>query len=425
MCPSDDEGESAMRRAISLAICVVLMIATLSQAEITPREAQRFCVDIVLIKGGVELRGAVLSRDGKELRMAVQRDWLTAKHPELTKKLAEESLQKQAAIHDELLQRIETWKEERSADSRLVSVLNRELLRLRKAPPAAAISDSQFVVVVTPADQVRRVFTAVGASRQLAMVACRERIQRVEDTVLGALKETVEKQVPDWQTTTVDLSDRLPSGQPQSVDEWAARQAIFEYEYRGQLDFQGTGNLLVRVGEGAERPDLAVLFAKTAAETLQGQLGSLGLDLELDPTSNPQEDTDWQAAAIGQAKSLDRQGFRVTRVPQITGSGPAIVSTSFFARLSDGNYHVIWTNETTTDPSAIKEETLDRLQQDPQVQEILKVAKALSLAQDATTAVRFGAAVQASLDSSENRFFEFRQRYNDTLDGPPLVLPAR
>ena len=55
---------------------------------------------------------------------------------------------------------------------------------------------------------------------------------------------------------------------------------------------------------------------------------------------------------------------------------------------------------------------------------IQKIANALSLGNDATTAVRFGAAVKASLDSSETRFFEFRQQYNNSLDGPPLVLPA-
>lgn len=414
-----------MRHPVWLRLGVVLVaITSIAHAETTPREAQRFCVDIALLKGGVELRGAVLSRDEHELRMAVQRSWLTTKHSEMAKQIDADAAQKQAASRDELKQRIEAWKSERAADVRLVAVLKRELAKLAKPVDPGAVADSQFVVVVTPAERVRKVFTAPAASRQVAMAAWNERLERVEETVLTALKSAVEKKNPDWQATQVDLSDRLPTGQPQTADEWAARQAIFEYEYREQLDFQGTGNFVIRVGEGAEKPDLKALFAKTAADALQGELGGLGIDLGLDKTAQPKAESDWQSTAIEQAKTLKRKGFRVTRVPKITGSGPASVTVSFFARLSDGNYRAIWSNETTTDPATIKPEALDRLQQDPQVQEIQKLANALSLGNDATTAVRFGAAVQVSLDASENRFFEFRQRYNNSLDGPPLVVPA-
>jgi hypothetical protein len=414
-----------MRFFVSHVMCLAFVYFTSTvYAEITPREAQRFCVDIALLKGGVELRGAVLSRDEKQLRMAVQRSWLTVRYPELAKQIDEDAAQQHTASRDELIQRIEAWKIERAADTRLVAVLNREMARLAKAVNPAAVPDSQFVVVVTPADRVRRVFTASAASRQVAMVAWSERMERVEESVLTPLEAAVEKKRPDWQTMKIDLSDRLPTGQAQTADEWAARQAIFEYEYREKLDFQGTGHFVIRVGEGAEKPDLKALFARTAADAIQGELGGLGLDLGLDKTAQPKAESNWQTTAIEQAQTLKRKGFRVTRVPKITGSGPATVTVSFFARLGDGKYRMIWSNDSTTDPAAIKQEALDRLQQDPQVQEIQKIASALSLGNDAATAIRFGAAVQASLDGSETRFFEFRQRYNNSLDGPPLVVPV-
>ncbi len=420
-----------MRHVVSLLICALLLtMVSLAHAEISPREAQRFGVDITLLKGGVELRGAVLSRDQKELRMAVQRSWLNAKQPEILKQLDNEASDTQAASRKELRERIETWKTERAAETRLVAVLKRELARLAKVVDPAAIPDSQFVVVTTPADRVRRVFMAPAASRQVVLAAWSERLDRVEETVLTTLKTAVAKQNPQWQTEKVDLSDRLPTGQLQTANEWAARQAIFEYEYCDRLDFQGTGNMVVRVGEGVAKPDLAALLAQTAGDALQGQLEGLdlgGLDLgglNLTPPGNKPAKADWQSTAIAEAKSLDRRGFRVTRIPKITGGGPATVSTSFFARMDDGTYRILWTNETTTDPATIKDEAVKRLEQDPQVQEILKVASALSLGNDASTAVRFGAAVQSSLDTSETRFFEFRQRYNNTLDGPQLVVPA-
>ena len=424
-----------MRLRIIVVLAVLIAWPLGLFAETTPREAQRFCVDFALLKGGVELRGTVLGRDEKELKFVVQRDWLLAHQPEMAKKLVNDSVTQEAAAREELLKRITLWQEERKDDTRLIAVLNKEQRRLAKPAPKVPEPASQFVVVTIPADRVRKVYSAPDESRLLAMVAWQQHLPKVEETAFGPLKTIVEQKVPDWQTTKVDLADRLPSGEPQTADEWAARQAIFEFEYRQRLDFQGTGNFIIRVGEGAEKPNLGEIFAKTGADLLQGELGGLGLEglgIDLGPLLKPEKPTgsekkpaksDWQQTAIEEAKKLDCRGFRVTRVPKITGGGPATVTVSFFARLGDGNYRMIWSNETTTDPATIKDKDLERIQQDPQVQEILKVASALSIGQDATQAVRFGAAVQASLDESENRFFEFRKRYNSTLDGPTLVVP--
>ena len=417
-------------------LAVLVAMPPLLFAETTLREAQRFCVDIALLKGGVELRGAVLNRNEQELRFVVQRDWLTAQHPEMARQSDQESLAKQAAAKEELVSRIKRWKDERATDTRLVAVLNRELGRIEQPAPKVPAPPSQFLVLTFPADRIRRVFTAAENSRQLAMVAWEQRLPHVEDTAFGLLKAAVSEKVPDWQTATVDLADRMPRGDSQTADEWAARQAILEYEYRQRLDFQGTGTFVVRVGEGTEPPNLGELLAQTAADALQGELGGLGLEglgIDLGSALKPEQPTDssqtpaaadWQQTAVAEAKTLDCRGFRVTRVPQITGSGPATVTVSFFARLSSGEYQMIWSHETTTDPATITVQSLETLQQDPQVQQILKVASALSIGQDATQAVRFGAAVQASMGEGENRFFQFRQRYNDTLDGPVLVLPG-
>ena len=416
-----------LRMLMMLAVLVALPPAL--YAEITPREAQRYCVDIALLKGGVELRGTVLSHNAHELKLVVQRDWLAANQPEMAQTLSDESIAQAAAAREELLKRITIWQAERQADTRLVAVLKQQRRRLEKPAPQVPEPASQFVVVTLPAQRIRKVYSTSDNSRQLAMVAWQLRLPRVEDSAFGPLKTTVTALVPDWPTMKVDLADRLPTGEPQSADEWAARQAIFEYEYRQRLDFQGTGNLIVRVGEGAEKPNLGELLAETAADSLQGELSGLGLEglgIDLGPAQKSEKPAaaDWQQTAIAEAKTLDSRGFCVTRVPKITGAGPATVTVSFFIRLSSGDYRMIWTHESTTDPSTIPEKDLASIEQDPQVQEILKVARALSIGPDATQAVRFGAAVQASLGEAENTFFQFRQRYNDTLDGPVLVLPG-
>lgn len=417
-----------MRRWLLISIVTLFALPVLLSAEMTQREARLYCVDIALLKGGTELRGTVLTRDDKELRMVVQREWLTSQQPDMAKTLDEETAAQAEVNRQELIKRITVWKEERAGDVRLVSVLNQELKRIEKPQANGAGPASQFQVVTIPSDRIKRVFRTNDRSRQLALVAWEQQLPHVETASFGTLKSAVEKKVPDWERAVVDLTERLPAGLSQSPDEWAARQAIFEYEYRLKIDFQGTGTYLVRVGEGAERPNLAEILSQTTAEALQGGLAGdelKGLGLGLGAKSDSSANADGGLAkVIEQAEKLDARGFYVTRIPTITGSGPATVATHFYARLSDGKYHEIWSSESTTDPTNLKKEDIARVEQDPQVQEITKVAKALSLGDNATTAVRFGAAIQASLQTSEARFFEFRQRYNDTLNGPPLTVPS-
>ncbi|MFO1006878.1 MAG: hypothetical protein U0929_13030 [Planctomycetaceae bacterium] len=416
-----------MRRWFLMTIVTLFALPVLLSAETTQREARVYCVDIVLLKGGVELRGSVLSRDDQELRMVVQREWLTSQQPGMAKSLDDEFAAQAEANHKELIDRITAWKAERAGDARLVSALDEELRRLERPNANGAAPPSQFQIVTVPNDRVKRVFRTNDRSRQLALVAWEHQLPHVETATFGTLKSAVEKKVANWEKATVDLTDRLSSGLSHPPDEWAARQAIFEYEYRQRVDFQGSGSYLVRVGEGAERPNLAEILSQTTAEALKSGLSGdelkglgLGLGTQANPSAAPD---DGLAKVIEQATKLDTRGFCVTRVASITGTGPATVKTQFYARLSDSKYHVIWSNESSTDPSTIKNEDIARIEQDPQVQEITKFARALSLGDNATTAVRFGAAIQASLRTSDARFFEFRQRYNNTLNGPPLSVP--
>jgi hypothetical protein len=399
-----------------------LFLAPLA-AEMTPREAQRYCVDIVLLKGGAELRGSLLART-PELKIAVQRDWLTAHQPEMAKQAAELESQQQKLNRQVLSDRITSWRKDRADQPRLTFVLDRELdLLTQPEPPKAA--PSQFLIVEVPSDRVRRIFEAPATSRNLAAAAWFERLERVEETVMSKLKTQVEPTHPQWATEKFDISDRLPRGQPQSDDEWAARQALWEFDFCQELNFQGTGNFVMRV-EAGQKPDLAALLSQSGESLLGGQLDLLGLgDLGLEGAKPkaPVPET-WPNKAIAEATKLGIRGFVVTRSEQITGEGPAVVTSQFFARLSDGKYRAIWSDQVSTDPATIPAADLKRIEDDPQIQEVLKVAKALQFGNEAQQAVRFGGAVEVSLNSTQRHFAEFRARYNRTLDGPPLVISA-
>lgn len=410
-------------RFLALLIGGLGIFLTPLSAEITQREAQRFCVDIVLVKGGAELRGSILSRN-PELQIAVQRGWLTTHQSEMAKQVIEQELQTQDVSRKQLVERITQWRADRADQPRLTFVLDRELRQLAK-PVGPKVAPSQFVIVNIPLDRVRRVFEAPVASRNLAAAAWFERLERVEETVFGKLRSQVELTHPQWTTEQFDISDRLPLGQLQSDDEWAARQAIWEFEFRKELSFQGTGNFVMRV-EAGQKPDLAALLSQSSESLLAGQLDVLGLgDLGLEGAkpNSPKAGT-WEKKAIAEATELGMRGFLVTRSEQFSGEGSAVVTSQFFARLSDGKYRVIWSDQVSTDPATIPAADLKRIEDDPQIQEVLKVAKALQLGNEVQQAVRVGGAVEVSLNSTQRHFAEFRSRYNRTLDGPPLVIAS-
>lgn len=409
-----------IRSVVLFVMSLICLGITESQAEITVRDAQRYCVDIVLLRGGKELRGSILKRDKQTLRMAIQRDWLTENHADLAQEaIATEA--KQRTDNRRILQdRITKWRDSRRDQPRLKFNLERELTLLEK-PLGPNAEESQFAIVEVPADRVRRVFEAAPASKSLAAMAWSDNLPKVESTTFGKLKVQVEATHPHWAKESIDISDRLPRGQTESADEWAARQAIWEYDFVEAVNFQGMGNFVIRI-EADKRPDLAALLNQSAESLLAGQLGGLGLDLG--GNTKPSPSSDWQQVAISEAEKIGTRGFLVTRSLQVTGQGPAVVSAQFFAKLNDDKFHVIWSDEVRTDQATIKDEDVQRIQQDPQLQEALKIAQGLNLGNEVQKAVRFGGAVEASLKSATNHFGVFRSRYTRTLDGPPLALPS-
>lgn len=425
-----------MARLLVLVCLSCLILPRSSLAEVTAREAQRYGVDIVILKGGIELRGALLQRNQQQLQLAIQRDWLQVRHPELLKQIEQTEEKSQADTLAMLVERTTIWQEQREQDVRLREALRSELMRLTK-PVAQKQPGSQFVVTTLPTERVRRVIVAVNPARQLTHVAWQMRLPKVEETTFGTLQAAVEKEAPHWQTEVVDLSERLPLGQPQTEEEWAARQAIYEYEFRQKLDFQGMGNMVVRVGDGVPPPNWNSLLEGIASEAIQGELNGLdlgevdlkGLGLEGLGRHSPKDrehhaqSLGWQAAAASEAKQLGMNGFRISHISTVESTTPASVSVNFFARMPNDEYRLVWSHVATTDPADVPQADVDQIAQDPQLQPILTFAGALSIKQQAGQALRFGAAIQSSMRQTETHFQEFIQRHTRSLAGPPIMVP--
>lgn len=410
----------------------------------------QLAVDVVRLRSGERLLGAVLneSPDGT-VRMAVQRRWLREALPEFYRSVAADETAAQQTITAELSERIERWVTEVEARPRredetrqLLGFLadqRRQLQRRLKRLQAdetqrddAPGLDTQFVLLELPRNRVASRFIQPAERRRVALLAWRERFREVETLSADQLRSSLEMRNIDVADSTepVDLSDRVPPA-AQTDDEWAARQAIVEFQLVRPLEFQGTGGALFRTDGGAAQINLAAVLP----QLLQSQLTSQLADLLDEPGIGNAGRGGKKAAAtalteslgpaIREAEQLGLRGFRVTQLDLDLPRGQARVTEQFVARMPGGQWKIVWSETVTEDARKARAAAEEQIGNDPQVKQLLQLAEQLGGAGDQVkTAVRFGAATMAAQQSAGARFFAFRDRHTQRLDGPPLSVKS-
>lgn len=387
-------------------------------AETNFTDAKRLVVDVVWLKGGGELRGSILNlKDGQPSLMAVRREWLRKANPKRLEIEEQREREQSREIDEELLKRLDEWIAKRKEERNLRAVLKVERKHCdeRLNGEKKAAEPPEFVLVELNSDDSRRVLAQPPDRRKLATVAWELRLPDVETSVGTKLEPAVAGKIKDWRNHEPDLSERLPSLK-QSEDEWAARVALWEYVHRQPCDFQGTDAFVVRSDSGVARPDVAALIAPALESTLTSQLGDL-----LDPGgSKPQATPNrWRPAAIQLTEKADLTAFRATRVNLNPGGQRGSVASDFLIQLPDGRWETLWKDESAVDVTAVREEDVEQIRNDPQIKAVAVAVEGLAGGQ-LDQALRFGAAVQAAQKQADGRFFSFRDRYMRRLTGPPL-----
>jgi hypothetical protein len=392
-------------------------------------------VDQVSIKGGPRLLGSVLGRDADgTLAIAVGRAWLKATHPKFfDQALLDETNETRKAL-TELRDRIVDWKESRTDVKELDFFLRKESERVAKELLAVEVGtrdeDAPFLVVDVPPATIGRVVSQPPQRRQVALAAWREDLADVETRSVASLTQELLRRKIAAADDPDALLDLLPPRR-QSEAAWSARKALIEYHYLKPLDFQGTGDLLVRTGAEPRAADLTRLingaFKSAGSDPLADLLNPpTGGGTRKDPGKDRAVDQ-WLGPAVKTAESEGLDGFRVTRVDQDLAARRATVETRFVARRPDGKWTTVWQRAVTVDASKPRADLEKKIEQDPQIRPVLELMKSIGAGGEAQikTAIRFGAATEEAQKEADSRFFEFRDRHLRRLDGPVLrVAPT-
>jgi hypothetical protein len=417
------QSESVMEFVLTIALTLAGQdLAKPAATKVVPMS--QLAVDVVALKTGRSLRGAIVQRQpGGATTIAVSRTWLQTANPELYEQHAAADRESQRTAWQQTRDRTAAWLDTLAELPRLEFFLKQELARLDKLLVADEPDLPPFLLIDLPASSIARVTPAAAERQRLALLAWNDGWTDVETRDVASLRAALTKQKIKLDGPPIDLSDRLPA-RSQDDREWATRQAAIEYTFRQPIDFQGTGDTLVRTGTD-QKPDLAAIIPKL----LQQQVGALVQDLLSDgrrPVAAV-NDRDWLAPAITATMAANGNGFRVTRVLVDPATNRTTVECRFVARVAEQDWRTIWQTAEVADGSVPRPELEARIEQDPQVKSALASLKSLGLVDDAPLrqAIRMGAATMSAQQAADGQFFAFTDRYAKRIDAPRIVVPAK
>ena len=388
--------------------------------------------DQLSLKGGPRLLGLSLGRrpDGKTM-FIVRREWLKKAQPKFLQKAEiEEAAETKSALTD-LTVRIAQWRKDRNPDRLFQAFLDEEQARVKKTladiEAEAYVEAAPFLYFEFPIAKVEKFVNYPPPKRLVALSAWREQLTDVESRSATNLDQQLKKQQANLSDDLDWLLDSL-APRRDSEAQWTARQAIVEYRFRKPLDFQGTGDLVIRAGEngpalaGAEL--LQQLLKSMAGNSLQELLEPDLFPRNKDKNSDP-ANSKWLATASKIAQADGIRGLRVTFVEPDLDARTVAVETRFMAQMPDGSWKTAWQFREQTDASKARPETEKQIEQDPQVQKVFELVKSIGLgAEDQIkSAIRFGAATMDAQKIADSQFYQFRDNHLRRLDGPMLPVP--
>ena len=430
--------------------------------------------------------GEVVPDPAGAVRFAVRRDAVEADHPGLIERFefqptaAEPEGEKEEVpesddpvkIAAQLRDRLVPWLERRADEQTLAARLEREFERVsdlladaeegveppdprdEPEPPAERERSVRkprgpWAVLAVPREAIVDRHSTAAHRRRLALHAWDVGLRRVADRSADDLRDELDRKGVDrrspvavpWETAAAPAAE--PEGpfvaKLQDDREWAARVAVVESDTLPDLSFQGTGSTLIRTPKSGEAVNGQALMAQLAGGQYADLISELSEPNAFSRRTENRRRQQRNKTATDAADRAGRVGVRVTRVTPDMTTGRVTVESEFLAKLPNDEWAVIWSAAETRDASDADPAVQERLKNDPQLKGILNGGGAGGLGGLGgllgglgggsgglmETALQTGAATKVALDAVNAEFEEWRLKFTDRLDGPPLAVPAK
>ena len=414
-----------------VALAITCLMACMADAQVrrpvrpAAGASKNLCVDVVSLRQGKSAKGLIIATQADDLLMVVERESFGRDQRALAKSASAAEKDEATTAWTDLVRRLREELESTELAPTLKSFYQQQLERAETelanlaAQPDQALT-TRFLWLRLSAREISGVKRAPAQAQRVAVWAWHETLKNVESRDQSDLERELADAKIDSAQSPPDLSHHL-APRRQSDEEWAKRLAWVRYAHHEPLDFQGSGDVFVRVGDGAQTPDLAPLIQKMMSSNLESLLQ------DLDPTSSRKSSASqpaqaWVKSITPQADALKRSEFRATRLSPDPSGQSASVEIALVAKLPAKDWQVVWSAQHTTQASEISAESEQKIAEDPQVKVALSLLAALGAGAEVEVrkALRFGAATMAAQKAAQAKFFQARERYVQRLDGPPL-----
>lgn len=401
-----------MMRVCLLPLLLSLFVAVAGPAAEVP--IRRRAVDLIILKDGTRLLGAIVSdnrREGTDL--LVRQQWLSDHAPGVIARLQDlEGVPSEAGSELATLvqQHIEQIEGTPKGSLERIGYLQERLTRLQPAP----VDDdaAEFVLMHIPPRQVRLRLQQTSGGAGLSTAAVLNRVDDVENRSRTEVLQEL-RQIPQGQLLT-----RIPGQTPAGPSQQRVTQQFRRLLVATDRAFGTTAKLILLngeyVSEQGSAAQIQMLTTKMMMNQVQSQLQDLlneggglagggpkgGGSLKRVPETLP-------ASAAALATSQNADVVEVSEMQLNPTAGSAVVRISMYHRGTPGEDYQLATSVVGKANAAdITPEQKKRIEQDARVQQITMMFGALgSGGQQINTALSVGAAVEVA-----------QQRARDALD---------
>lgn len=378
----------------------------------------RLGVDCLKLTSGKRFYGFLLEQDQSGGTFAVERTWLATTYADYLATLEAAEKKKQENAAQAKISRLQDWIIDLD-ESVLKRFLESEATRIEQSTQPKN-QKTQFIVVDFDKQEVRDLKMARSELRHIAGLAFREKLDDVTITPASYLRRELVDANIDINNEKVDLLDRLPFSNSETPRQWAAKQALIEFAFGRELEFQGTGDLLVKKGDDA---NIGQLLSQAMGNNSANMIQRLGADLGLPEFAKFSQKADsdaWKTKVISTAEEGEFRGALVSRLDQNLMSSKVQVLVTFLAKAEDGSWFEAFEYTAKADTRNQSAERIQRIKDDPQVQQLLGMVQGLGLSSRLDQALKHGAATQQALRNGQAKFNEFLTRFGSRVDDPGI-----
>ncbi|MEL7496106.1 MAG: hypothetical protein AAFN77_00745 [Planctomycetota bacterium] len=357
-----------------------------------------------LYHDGKLLVGLLFDSQPERVSIAVDRHWLKTRYADEYPSFLQREETLMADIIDSYKSRFAIWIDEIKQDEGYAKDLELELGRILDENTGEGLQKKRFILLRLDRDKITKLRAQPVAKKRIAALAWDHELENVSNRSLADLQKSLRAKKVNLKDAFFDLSSEMPAVKL-SDRQWLIRRSMFEFEYTGEMEFQGQGDTLFAITDDF---DMNQVMARLMGGSQTDQITRLGRELGL-PEFAAAPEKDWVADVTRKADNQGTRSVLVKRLLDGRDRNVVTVETTFLAKTTDDRWEKVVQFNSVSRLSDQSQEDIDAIKSDPRVQAAVSTVQKLGLGNGAgllDEAIRKGAATKQATDQANEQIRE-------------------